>query len=90
MPYNDGKERSIRETEVAKHIKFDKSQRVWADKPIYDIVNKKSGDDLGVIFYHAPWNEWVARFDDNSIWSHGCLADVQEKLRELGPERKLG
>ena len=55
-----------------------------AGKPIWYIFNRKAGDALGRIVYYPPWRQWVATFSEESVWSAGCLADVQDAIARLG------
>lgn len=67
---------------MAKFIRFDKMDE-YADRPVYAIVNKKSGIELGKIGYYPPWRQFVAKFGEGSIWSDGCLDDVAEAIARL-------
>jgi len=54
-----------------------------AKHPLYWIVNRKSSKSIGQIFYYAPWRQWVARFDPDSVWSAGCLTDVADAIAKI-------
>jgi len=70
-----------------KFIRFDVRDDKLGGKPVYAIVNKKSGGELGQAFYYAPWKQWTARFDEDAVWSHDCLADVREFLSSKNGEK---
>lgn len=64
-----------------KFIRFEKRDDRHGGKPVYAIVNKRSGGELGQAFYYPPWRQWCARFDEDAVWSQDCLTDVSEFLR---------
>ena len=43
---------------------------------------------LGTIAWHGPWRQYVFEPKPNTIWSAGCLRDVEEKLAGLREEMK--
>lgn len=62
-------------------IRFEKRDEMHDGKPVYAIVNKRSGAELGVAFYYAPWRQWCARFDEDAVWSQDCLAAVIQFIK---------
>lgn len=64
-----------------KFIRFEKREDKHDGKPVYAIVNKRSGEELGQAFYYAPRRQWCARFDEDVVWSQDCIADVREFLQ---------
>lgn len=63
-----------------KHIRFDEAGL------LYSIRNNRSGGALGVVFWYAPWKQWCARFDENTVWSQDCLEDVRTFINSLPKE----
>jgi len=61
----------------------DANRDTHAGKPIYYIFNRKAGYCMGRIFYYPSWRQWVAQFSEESIWSAGCLADVQAAIARI-------
>ena len=59
-----------------------------AKRPLYWIVNRSSSESIGQIFYYPQWRQWVARFDPDSMWSAGCLADVADAIAKITAEGK--
>ena len=55
-----------------------------AGKPVWYIFNRKSHTAIGKLFWYARWQQWVATFSEDSVWSAGCLADVQDAIKKLG------
>ena len=69
---------------MAKFIRFEKdNSQQFGDREVYAIVNKRSGMPIGNIFWYQPWQQWAARFDEDSVWSQDCLADVREFILSL-------
>lgn len=53
---------------------------VWA------CLNRKSGDALGGVEWYAPWRQYVFSADEMALFSHDCLADVADFLKQLNAE----
>lgn len=55
----------------------------------YHIVNKTQGLRLGVIKWFGRWRQhcFFPEPFDETVWSAGCLADIQDILRQLKEER---
>lgn len=52
---------------------------------VYDILNNKSGDKIGIVKWFANWRQYVFVPSDSCIFSCGCLKDVidfTEKVQE--------
>lgn len=50
--------------------------------------NNKSRDELGRVGWYSSWKQYVFYPTTQSIYSLGCLADIQSFLAELNYERK--
>lgn len=55
----------------------------WQGKPMYAVLNKRSGDVLARLCWYREWKQWIADFREGSIWSQDCLADVRAFLQQL-------
>jgi len=49
----------------------------------YHLVNRQSDDTIGVIRWYGGWRQWCFFPAASSIWSDGCLADVQDFIARL-------
>ena len=67
---------------MGKFIRFDKDGE-HDGKPLYRIVNRRAGDELGRVLWHKPWRLWAAHFDDCAVWSADCLKDVQSFIENV-------
>lgn len=52
------------------------------------VISLSSGDTLGVILWRGGWRQYVFEPDADTVWSDGCMTEVQTKIRELMEERK--
>lgn len=50
---------------------------------VYEVTNKKSGDVLGVIYWHNGWRCYVFEPKEETIWSSGCLNELELFLERL-------
>ena len=49
----------------------------------YGVNNKKKGNAIAVIVWDKQWKLWVLKPAPNTIWSSGCLQDVQDFIEQL-------
>ena len=66
---------------MAKYIRFEVSFQTFGGKQVYQIVNKRSQEPIGNVFWYPRWRKWVARFDEDSVWSDDCLQEVMDFIR---------
>ena len=57
-------------------------------KPLYWIFNKRSNQSIGQIFWYPTWRLWAARFQEATVWSEDCLADVRAFIDEVAKENQ--
>ncbi len=49
----------------------------FAGKPKYKIINTKSEGELGILFYHKPWKQYVfTQSQQGVIFNKSCLLDI--------------
>ena len=53
---------------------------------VYNILSKR-GDALGSIRWYGPWRQYCLMPHKLTVWSAGCLVDVQDFLGKLKAER---
>lgn len=47
-------------------------------------ANNKSGDILARVEWYHPWKQWImACTGDSVVFSHDCLTDIADFLRQL-------
>ena len=54
----------------------------------YEIVSIRNGDILGYIYWKKEWRQYVFNPTFSTVWSIGCLKDIQDFLDNLMNERK--
>jgi hypothetical protein len=59
------------------------ARTVYAGKPVYWIINKRSQECLGRIVWHAQWRRFVAAFFEAAVWSTDCLDCVQNAIQTI-------
>lgn len=56
---------------------------------IYQVCSKHDDSILGEVRWHGPWRQYVFIPLDGCIWSHDCLHDLSEFIKELMNARKV-
>jgi hypothetical protein len=51
--------------------------------------NNKSNSILGVVKWHGPWRQYCFFPTASTIFSKGCLADIQNFIVQITSERKM-
>ena len=51
-------------------------------------VNKSSGHSIGVVEWYGPWRQYCYFPEVDTVYSDGCMEDIQHFIRQLGMERK--
>ncbi len=59
-------------------------------KPRYIIVNKRSGEWLGQVFWYPTWRQWACSLMQEAIWSEDCLEDIRAFILGLGKDEGRG
>ncbi len=68
---------------MRRFIRVERGAEVFNGHPTYDVVNQRSGSAIAQVFFYQPWRQWTVRFNEDSVWSDGCLAEVREFLGTL-------
>ena len=53
------------------------------DGETYYLVNRKSGECIGAVAKYRPWSQWCFFPNNETVWSDGCLADVQDFMGKV-------
>ena len=69
---------------MPKFIEFD--EVMPHPKGIFLIRNKRSDDIIGKIEWYPRWRQYVASFEEFSVWSEDCLRDVRQFMLGIGKE----
>lgn len=55
---------------------------------VYDIKNKKSEINIGKIKWYSNWRQYCFFPSKGTVYSKGCLTDVNEVIERLEKDRK--
>lgn len=55
---------------------------------IYEVRSKSHGDVLGQIKWHGPWRQYCFFPNGDTLWSWGCLEEIQIFINNLMLARK--
>jgi len=61
-----------------------------ASKTAWRCVNNRSHDSLGLVRYYGPWKQWIYMPEHQTIYSAGCLADIQAFIAALAGRNDAG
>jgi len=56
---------------------------------VYQVINKRYGDVLGIIRWHGPWRRYILDIQEQTLWNDGCLKEVTGFMVGLKLGRKL-
>jgi hypothetical protein len=69
-------------------IRFVEQPNVGKKTRIFLVENTQHGSLLGWIHWYGPWRQYCFLPQDNTIFSIGCLQDIQDFIKQLVEERK--
>ena len=52
------------------------------------VVSIHHNDALGEIRWHGPWRQYCFFPDIDTVWSRGCMQEVQDKILQLMSARR--
>jgi len=55
---------------------------------VYSVLSRSSGDFLGEIKWYGPWRQYCFFPAQQTVWSKGCLAEVNSFIQKLMDKRK--
>ena len=55
---------------------------------VYHVLSKSSGELLATIRWYGPWRKYIFVPADATLWSWGCLEEVQTFIEDLMNARK--
>lgn len=55
----------------------------------FEIVSAHDSAQLGIVKWHGAWRQYVFHPNTNCIWSHDCLAELSQFIKNLMNARKL-
>ena len=67
---------------MAEFIRFEEVPNDGRKTRRWVIENKKSGAELGVVSWYGAWRQYTVVFNEDCVFSGGCLKDIQEFIGE--------
>jgi hypothetical protein len=59
-----------------------KSSEKFNGKPVYRIINNRSGKELGILYYYASWKQYVfTQSQEGILFSIDCLNDIIDFIK---------
>jgi hypothetical protein len=55
---------------------------------VVNVLSRRHGDTLGVIGWYGPWRQYVFTPAPGTLYSKGCLADIETTIQSLMDDRK--
>ena len=55
---------------------------------VYAVMTKDNEVALGIIKWYAPWRQYTYFPDDNTIYSKGCMEDINDFIGKIMELRK--
>lgn len=55
---------------------------------VVDVLSRRHGDRLGVISWYGPWRQYVFTPEPGTLYSWGCLADIETAITDMMNDRK--
>jgi len=72
-----------------KYIRFVEMEQTPARATkVLMVVSIHHNDALGEIRWHGPWRQYCFFPDLDTVWSRGCMQEVQDKIQELMSARR--
>lgn len=69
-------------------IRFVEEKPAAGEKVWWTCQNKKSGGDLGIVEWYAPWRQYTfTQADQGILFSAGCLRDIAEFMDQKRASR---
>ena len=53
---------------------------------VYHIINNRSQESLGVIYYYPYWKQWVVDFCMDCVFNNACLRDILDFMENEIPK----
>lgn len=76
--------------EEYEYFKVEKNKEASKGKKtdVYDIINSNSGGRLGQVRWYSEWRRYCFFPDSDTVFSKGCLEDVNTFINQLMEDRK--
>ena len=73
----------------SKWLKFNELDVPNRKTKVFEVRNKSSDFFLGTVEWWGAWRQYIFKpTAEGTIWSHGCLLDLSNFIKQLMEERK--
>jgi hypothetical protein len=55
---------------------------------VFRVISSFDNTCLGTISWYPRWRQYVFNPNENCVWSHDCLSDLSEYIKDLMNDRK--
>lgn len=69
-------------------LRFEETRLPGRKTPIVTVYSASSGGRLGQIYFYPRWRQFVFEPSFTTLWSRGCLDEINAKLDELAAARR--
>lgn len=74
----------------SEYLTFDKKIIPGRKTPVYEVRNKQTSIDLGMIYFYPAWRKYVFAPAGNIIFDIVCLTDIIRFIDEIQVEWRAG
>lgn len=74
---------------IKKYIRFNEVNNPGKRTRIFEVINISNDYVLGIIRWYTAWRQYVFIPEDSTVYSLGCLEDIQKELKTLNYEQKM-
>lgn len=72
-----------------KYIRFNEINNPGKKTRIFEVINISGNYVLGVVRWYTAWRQYVFEPVSDTVYSLGCLEDIQKELKTLNYEQKM-
>ena len=60
---------------------------LFEGKPVYRILNNKSGVQLGILSFYKPWKQYIFSSQPECVFNDSCLRDILDFMKCITQEK---
>ena len=74
---------------MTSYIRFEQVPNPGRRTGVYTVISRDYDNTLGIIKWHGPWRQYVFWPRPNTLWSIGCLEEINQFIAELMESRRI-
>lgn len=59
------------------------NEELFEQKPVYRIFNNMTGNQVGIISFYKPWEQYVFSSKENCVFNNICIRDVLNFMENI-------